>query len=280
MKGEQTIYFMGISIYLKEFMVAILDGELRICQLTCFGAKEVVNLMEELKPKVIAVDAPYKLSQGLMNNPTYRKTLKKGLRGHYNKRVCEYELSKRNIQIYSTPQHIAMLRDLKEWMWSGFALYKQIEEASYTLITSLSIEQPQFGFIEVFSHGAYVSLLKHIPNKKETIIGQRERIEVLEKWGIKGVERWLLNKKIMRPAKLDALVAAYTAYLTAKGEVSFVGELVEGEIVLPTLVLKETYTYSEAYKKQKHIKEKERQRLQKEAIRFTQLKWEENQLVL
>ncbi len=265
---------MGISIYLKEFMVAVLDEELNICQLTCFEIKEVMHLTGELKPKVIAVDAPYKLSQGLMNNPNYRKTLKKGLRGHYNKRVCEYEISRRNMQIYSTPQHIALLKDLKEWMWSGFALYKLIEEAGYLPITRLSIEQSDLGFVEVFSHSAYVSLLHHIPSKKETQVGQRERIEALQKKGIKEIERWLLNSKQMQPAKLDALVAAYTAYLTARKQVTFVGELVEGEITLPTLTLKDTYTYSEAYKKYKRTKQKEKQRLQREATKFTQLSWE------
>jgi len=49
------------------------------------------------------VDAPYKLNHGFMNNDEYRMDLNCKLKGHYNKKVSEYELSRRGINPFSTP---------------------------------------------------------------------------------------------------------------------------------------------------------------------------------
>ncbi|MDF2614503.1 MAG: hypothetical protein K0S71_2289 [Clostridia bacterium] len=260
--------FIGIDVHLKDLMVAVLDEELNICQLASFEIEQAAELIKEAKPRIIGIDAPYKLNQGLMNNESYRRKLQEDLKGHYNKKVSEYELSRRNIQPFSTPGHISKLVGWNAWMWAGFKLYNQIEDMGYELINSKRKDTPLKGFEEVFPHACFTTMLGYIPSAKNTDRGLIERVQLLRNKGIKEVELWVTGAKNVRGDKLDALAAAYTAYLTFKREVSFIGDPGEGEIILPITELKDKYSYSEEYKEERR---KRRGRLKNEDSKFEQL---------
>lgn len=70
-----------------------------------------------------------------------------------------------------------------------------------------------------------------------------ERIGLLDNAGFKSVDGILTGTRHIKSDKLDALVAAYTAYLTYNKKVSFLGDEKEGEIVIPVEEIKEKYTY-------------------------------------
>jgi predicted nuclease with RNAse H fold len=260
--------FIGIDVHLKSLMVAVLDDKLNICQLTSFETEQAAELIREAKPSVIGIDAPYKLNQGLMNHEDYRQKLQNNLKGHYNKKVSEYELSRRNIQPFSTPGHISKLVGWNAWMWAGFKLYNQIEDLGYELITSKRGNASGKGFGEVFPHACFTTMLGYIPSAKETERGLSERVQLLKDQGVKDVELWVTGGKGIKGDKLDALMAAYTAYLVSKEAVSFVGEPSEGEIILPVAELKDKYSYSEEYKEERRTK---KEQLKSEGKHFEQL---------
>lgn len=262
--------FIGIDVHLKDLMVAVLDEELNICLLASFEIEQVEELLKEAGPSIIGIDAPYKLNQGLMNNEAYRKQLAVGLKGHYNKKVSEYELSRRNIQPFSTPGHISKLIGWNMWMWTGFKLYKYLENLGYKSISSTQESLPIEGFGEVFPHGCFTTMLGYIPSAKHTDGGLLERVLLLKDLGIKEVEMWVTGSKQVRGDKLDALVAAYTAYLVSKQQVSFVGDRSEGEIILPVLTLEDKYDYSPTYKAER---QKKREGLKNDGSTFEQLSY-------
>lgn len=260
--------FIGIDVHLRNLMVAVLDKELNICQLTSFEIEQAAELIKEANPRAIGIDAPYKLNQGLMNNEAYREKLQENLKGHYNKKVSEYELSKRSIQPFSTPGHISQLVGWNAWMWAGFKLYSQIEDLGYELISSKNGNVSGKGFGEVFPHACFTTMLGYIPSTKNTDRGLSERVQILKDKGIKEIELWVTGAKHVKGDKLDALAAAYTAYLISKQEVSFVGDPSEGEIILPVTQLKDKYSYSEEYKEAKRNK---RAKVKIEEGKFEQL---------
>ncbi|HEY8890508.1 MAG TPA: DUF429 domain-containing protein, partial [Clostridium sp.] len=84
--------------------------------------------------------------------------------------------------------------------------------------------------------------LGYIPSPKDTAKGLKERIDILENSGFKSIEKILYGSgKHEKTDKLDALVAAYTGYLAYIGNVTFIGNIKEGKIVLPTNDFKESY---------------------------------------
>jgi hypothetical protein len=177
-----------------------------------------------------------------MNNEKYRIELNCKLKGHYNKKVSEYELSRRGINPFSTPGSMDEITGWKEWMNTGFNLYAKLEKLGYKEISSNEYKENIHGFIEVFPHACFTVLLDYIPSKKDTAEGLKERVDILEKVGFKDVDKILQGSgKHEKTDKLDALVAAYTAYLTYIGNVSFVGDAHEGHIVLPTIDIKDSY---------------------------------------
>lgn len=128
-------------------------------------------------------------------------------------------------------------------MNTGFDLYKELQKLGYSIINSSNISSKfNKGIIEVFPHACFTTLLGFIPIKKDTEQGLVQRINLLNEIGFDNINGLLSNcNKHNKTDKLDALIAAYTAYLTYKGEVTFVGDIKEGQIVLPTKQLLDSY---------------------------------------
>lgn len=189
------------------------------------------------------MDAPYGLNKGFMDNKEFRNKLNSKLEGHYNKKVSEYMLSIRGINPFSTPGDIDEVTGWNSWMHSGFDAYQIIEKLEYKHLNETNCKVVDKRIIETFPHGCFTVLAGNVPQKKSTEYGIEERIQLLHNLGFMNIRSLLYGSKHDIGDKLDALVAAYTALMTSKRQVTFVGDIAEGQIVLPVLPeqLKEKY---------------------------------------
>jgi len=235
--------FIGVDVHKDMLTVAEIDANLGINSLNNFMIHEFIEYILKNDISIVAVDAPNGLNLGLMNNEDYRKKVNNNIKGHYNKKVSEYELSRRGINPFSTPEDMSEVIGWKEWMNTGFAVYTKLEELGYSFIDSNDMNRKcNKEVIEVFPHACFTTLLGYIPSKKSTKQGLEQRINLLTQIGFKNVDELLRYcNKHEKTDKLDAIIAAYTAYLTYKEEVTFVGDIKEGQIVLPTKNLMDSY---------------------------------------
>jgi predicted RNase H-like nuclease len=167
-------------------------------------------------------------------------------------RVAEYLLRERSIVISSTP---AQREYCPEWMQLSFNLYNKLDEAGFKPYPT---EKAPRQWLETHPHAAFCALLEQQPLSKPTLEGRLQRQLVLHEAdvGIKNPMEFFEEitshrlikgifpfEKIYTPEQLDALVAAYTAYLAAREpeKILFVGSIIEGRIVLPVSKLKENY---------------------------------------
>jgi predicted RNase H-like nuclease len=139
---------------------------------------------------------------------------------------------------------------------TGFDFHRKLEGTGFAPYPT---ENSTHQWLETHPHAAYCALLGKLPLPKPTLEGRLQRQLVLyeQDMGIKDpmeffeeITRHRLLKGVLptefiyTSEELDALVAAFTAYLaTSKpGEVVWVGNKQEGQIVLPVSELKEVYS--------------------------------------
>lgn len=231
--------FIGIDVHEKRFTAACINEKLDISYIGDMGMNEIIEFIAAEKPGVIAVDAPYGINLGLMNDEEYRQNLTPNLKGHYNKKVSEYELSRRGITPFSTPGSMDEITGWKSWMKSGFYLYEGIEKLGFNRLDGN--ENHGCGIIEVFPHACFTTLLGFIPDKKLSDAGRNQRLAVLEKVGFTNISTFLQGTKHVIGDKMDALIAAFTALSAYNGEATFVGDRKEGQIAVPVIDLKDKY---------------------------------------
>ena len=83
--------FIGIDVHLRSGVVAIIDENLNIVEVSDVSFEEAINKIELYLPSIVAIDAPSSLNKGLMNSEEYRTSIGRKINGHYNKKVSEYE---------------------------------------------------------------------------------------------------------------------------------------------------------------------------------------------
>jgi hypothetical protein len=137
----------------------------------------------------------------------------------------------------------------------GFSLYKRLAKIGFK---SFPQENAEHLWLETHPHACYTALLGQIPLPKPTLEGRLQRQIVLHDAGLRvkdpmdffeEITRHRLRLGVMpmeliyHPEQLDALVAAYTAWMAAKhpAETMQLGAKEEGFIVLPVGELKEKY---------------------------------------
>lgn len=239
--------FIGIDTTAgrRPFTYAVLDERLNV--LACQdGAPEAVTAAACAYPlAAAAVDAPQSPNCGLMARPEVRRRygLPVGGDAWRDCKVCEYELRRHGIGLYLTP---ADPKRSPTWMQTGYKLYGDLQAAGY----ALRDPQAERFLLEVHPHGAFTVLLGRRPYPKDTLEGRLQRQLVLFEAGV-GVADPMDTIEELTPHhlragtlafpglhshdELDALVAAYTAYLASRqpARVTAVGDLAEGQIVLP-----------------------------------------------
>lgn len=232
---------------------AVLDQDLNVVADDDVTLERLLNAVTAHPEALCAVDAPSGPSLGLMAEPAYRKSLglKPDASRYSSYRVGEYELRRRNIGLYRTPQDP---KEAPTWMQLGWQLYDALREAGY-------VRHPQAGprqVIEVHPHACFTMLLGRRPYKKDSFVGRVQRQLVLYEEGLNiedpmnVFEEWTRHRVLSSQLplddvrghdRLDALVAAYTAYLAAEEpeRTAAVGDPAEGTIVVPAGTLKGRY---------------------------------------
>jgi hypothetical protein len=140
-------------------------------------------------------------------------------------------------------------------MRMGFNLYHRLENLDFRAYPD---GDSALQCLEVYPHACFTVLLDRAPFPKHTLEGRLQRQLVLHECQINLPDPMLIFEEITRhrllqgilplenlyPAEeLDALVAAYTAWLagTKTGQVTLLGHPDEGTLVLPVGALKSRY---------------------------------------
>jgi hypothetical protein len=167
-------------------------------------------------------------------------------------RMVEYLLRERGIVLSSTPSKSELC---PEWMQLSFSLYKKLDEIGFKPYPA---EKAPRQWLETHPHAIFCVMLEQQPLSKPTLEGRLQRQLVLHEAnvGIKNPMEFfeeITRHRLIRgnfpleviylPEQLDALAAAYMAYLAAKEpeKVLIIGTTEEGRIVLPAHELKEKY---------------------------------------
>ena len=251
---DSTVY-MGIEVTAgaRPLTLAVLNGRLDVLKVETLKLEELIEVILEYPSSVCGIDAPSGVNKELLAEPDYRENL--GLdprKKTYNRyRVCEYELRRRRISIYSTP---ADKEKASKWMLTGWELYDRLRGEGYSSYPAESSRR----LFEVHPHAAFTVLVKKRPYSKNSMEGLLQRQLVLYESGLdihdpmQALEEWtrhhmltgkLRMEGIYSHVELDALCAAYTAFVLDKNpqKITAVGDSGEGQIILPTAELLDRY---------------------------------------
>ncbi len=253
MPGDMVFIGIDPTAGIRHSTIAVLDERLKILKLADMPLDSIFEIVTGYGAAICAVDAPISTGKGLMADREYRKRLgiDAGSKSYSNYRVCEYELRRRGINLYSTPVDPAQA---KTWMQAGWKFYDRLRQAGF-------VEYPQIGarrMFETFPHGGFAVLAGRKPYPKSSVRGLLQRQLILFDEGLSvqdpmlELEEWtrhrimtgqLTHEGLLTHDQLDALMAAYTAFRAEKEprEVSRVGDPAEGQIVLPAATLKDAY---------------------------------------
>jgi hypothetical protein len=238
----------------KPFAYVALDGNLRLLALGHGGMDEVLAFVAGQREATVAVCAPRRPNQGIMKNPEVRERLSPPPRpGRWtNFRLAEYIIRQHNIHM---PQTASQVEKCPRWMQMGFTLFQRLESLGYQAYPK---EDGQRQSLEVYPHACYTVLLGVTPFHKHSLEGRLQRQLIMYESNINVADPIRLFEEITRhrllqgilldddlcsPGELDAMVAAYTAWLaiTDAERVSLIGDPGEGQITLPIGDLKPRY---------------------------------------
>lgn len=242
--GERPIHYVAI------------DGDLKLMNMSEADLEGVLAFMSSLKEAIVAVNSPQTLCKGLLGRSEIRAAynLRPGGRTWSKWRVCEFELRRRNIRTYRTPQTLEKARG---WIRVGLELHARLDRIGFR-VGKVGAGSSDRARIEVNPHASFTAMLGHRPFLKRTLEGRMQRQLVLYLAGLQIPNPLIALEEITRhrlltgdmPLEdvyhhefLDAMVAAYTAYLVQlkPEQVTRVGHPEEGWITLPVDQLKDSY---------------------------------------
>jgi len=245
----------------QPFTFAALDAECRLLALEGCELDEVLAFVGRQEVATVAVNAPSAPNIGMVKKKLEAQSLTPGYGSpksgyHYPRgvdmRLAEHELRGRGIIVSPTP---GRAESCPEWMQLGFMLYRKLAGMGFQPYPA---ENATHQWLETHPHAAFCALLGQLPLSKPTLEGRLQRQLALYEMGVgikdpmyffEEITRHRLVKGILpleaiyTPEQLDALVAAYTAYVAANkpDEILFIGAKEEGRIALPVGELKERY---------------------------------------
>lgn len=237
----------------KPFTVAALDADLRLLALRQGEMDDVLAFIGGQQSAWVAVCAPRRPNQRVMADPAVRESLSPAPRpGRWTGlRLAEYLLRQRHI---FCPHTAAEEQACPAWMQRGFAFYRALEKLGYQAPPA---ENP-LRCLEVYPHASFCTLLGQVPFPKGTLEGRlqrqlalyEQRLRIPDPMGFfEEITRHRLLQGILpdvlySPAELDALAAAFSAWLVDRQpeRTLLVGDAMEGQIVLPVNELKRKYS--------------------------------------
>lgn len=222
---------LGIDVSLGRGHDAVLlaDGVVKESW-SRLGAEAVAALVRSERPDAVAIDSPPSPGRGLLRVPEERARLPipPAEGRHLNRRVAEYELSRRGIGSHQT--HFEEAR-LFNWMTAGFEVFDAVARTGYP--PYLGRGRTRRAAFEVFPYASYVALAGCLsPGKRWRLPWRRT---VLAEAGVRGLPEGSSIDLV------DAACAAFTGQRFLEGHGSFVGDPREGVIVLPVHGLADGY---------------------------------------
>ena len=222
---------LGVDVSLgRGHDVALLDG-LRVERTwTRVGSAAVGELLRTHAPDGIGIDAPPRPGLSLLRDPEGGTATDRSARPgtHLDRRIAEYELSRRAIGSHQTPKDEGRLFS---WMTAGFEVFDAAREAGYETFPRRRPVQGRA--LEVFPYASYVALAGCLsPGRRHRLVWRRRVLEEASVQGLSGDE----------PIDtLDAVCAGLTAGRAVDGDGSWLGDPREGAIVVPVRRLEDRY---------------------------------------
>lgn len=197
MKADNPPLIMGIDLAASPRRPTGLCflQELVVSTQIVYENREILFLIKEKKPALVAIDAP--LSRPLLSGFGQRKN-------RLILRACDAELKHRHIPFFPLN-----FKPMQQLMRRGISLRKKIEAQGIKVI-------------EVYPGAAQD--IWHLPRAKRH---PSALILALKRFGIRGL------RKEMTSHELDAITAALVGYYYLLGQAEEVGQPKEGLIVLP-----------------------------------------------
>ena len=236
----------------SPFAYAALDDERTLLALAEGELEDVLTFVGNFPAATVAVNSPSRLNAGLVRKRLEKQTLTlHSLRGA-DLRVAEHDLRGRGISVSATSSREETCAG---WVQLGFSLYKRLTKMGFKPFPQDGAEHL---WLETHPHACFTALLGQIPLPKPTLEGRLQRQIILHDAGLRikdpmdffeEITRHRLRMGVMpmeliyHPEQLDALAAAYTAWMTVRhpAETVSVGAREDGFIVLPVAELKEKY---------------------------------------
>ena len=247
--------YIGIDLTGKKaFTYAALDENLKLLALSGGEMDDLLAFIGGLPSAVVAINAPARPNQGCVRALLEAGSLEKGkvsLRGA-EMRMAEYELRQRGIKVAATPSHP---RNCPSWMRSGFALYEKLTGLGFVPYPNGDAPHQ---ILETHPQAAFIAMTEGGLLSASTLEGRLQRQTILYDEGLdirdgmaffEEVTRHKLRQGILPfehlydSTQLDALLAAYTAWLAATKpkSTSVLGDGDEGQVYLPVAKLKSKY---------------------------------------
>lgn len=235
----------------KSYTYAALDKGMNLVALTDGELDDVTAFLGGHSSAIVAINAPSGVSRGFVREKKKEmfKPLKTRASGF---RVAELELRDRGITVSGTPSTVSAC---PAWMQTGFTLYRKLEKMGFKKYPT---ENALHQILESQPHAAFCVMAGAVPQPKPSLEGKIQRQLLLYEAGVRIKDPMDFFEEITRhkmlkgiwphnmlyqPEQYDAVVAAYTAWLSVhKPEtISVIGDAREGLIVLPEKNLKEKY---------------------------------------
>lgn len=252
------VVYVGIDPTSKSqpMRFTALGEDLKLLASDAGSQEAVLAFIAGLEAAVVAVASPQSRHLRLLSQPEVRRrfNLRPNGRTWSQWKVGEYELRRRNIRLYKTPTDED---EAPGWMRQGFQVHRRLEGMGFRFFAMGMGLSPRT-LIEVNPHACYTVLLERRPFLKGTLEGRLQRQLVLYLEGLdipnpmRALEEitrhhllssYLPLGGLLGHDELDALIAAYTAYLVGerRERICQVGDLEEGWITLPAAELKAFY---------------------------------------
>jgi len=249
MSWEHTT-FIGIDILTRGrgqfFTYAGLDRDLKLLAIGHGSLNDLLAYVGGQTEAFVAINAPRCPNQRLIHQEEVLRQLNLPLPGSgQDCRLAEYQLRCAGIPTPSTPAAIA---DCPAGIRTGFDLFRRLEDFGYCAYPAEGAAVRQS--LETAPQASFTVLLEQPPAEREALEGRMQRQLILAERGVKlpdplevfeEVTRYRILKgapffkDIFAPDELDALAAAYTAWMAAvhPDQVVLLGSPAEGQVVLP-----------------------------------------------
>ena len=246
--------FIGIDLApgRKSFTYAALDKDLNFLALAEGELDDVTAFLAGQSSATVAVNAPSGVNRGLVREKIRNEMLAPHKMRSAESRLAEYELRLRGIAVTKTAASAALC---PVWVQVGFALYRKLGKTGFQKFPE---KDAAYQFLETHPHACYSVLAGKVPLAKSSLEGRLQRQLILYESGLRLKDPMDLFEEITRykiargiwpmdllylPEQLDALVAAYTAWVAVHevDHISMIGDAKEEIIILPEKELKEKY---------------------------------------